>query len=144
MSNKQIINGYTVWESRFYFENLEQKPYYSKIVIDNQGKEIAIVEYDRITNQPKGAYKEFRYGNKQIPGAAQGELFPEGSEIYFNFSDDGKIESILMNYDIINNPSRWENLNKFLEEANSFLQGIGVTSEQLYYFTHVEPLVPNF
>lgn len=144
MSNKQIVNGYTVWEARSYFENLQQKPKYSKKVFNNIGSHIATVSFDSITNQAKGAYKVFNYGNQQIPWGDPGDLFPEDSWIGFSFSDDGNIKSISMMYDIINNESYWTDLNDFLADAGDMLEEIGLTQEKLYYFTHVEPVVPNF
>ena len=49
-----------------------------------------------------------------------------------------------MNYNIINNDSYWRRLDKFLTDAGDMLEEIGLTQEKLYYFTHVEPVVPNF
>lgn len=144
MSNKQIINGYTLREIRWYDDNLQTKSEYAKEIKDNLGNDIATISFDSITNQAKGAYKVFYYGNKQIPWGKPGELFPDDSEISFLFSDDGNIENITMNYNVINNESYWKSLDKFLTDAGDFLEEIGMTQDQLYYFTHVEPVVPNF
>lgn len=144
MSNKQMINGYTVWDSKRYKQNFEQEPVFTKIVLDNKGMEVATVEYDSITLETKGAYKTFNYGGKPIPWAETNKYFPEDSEITFLFSPNGNIESIYMNYDILNNESHWKELNHFLVDSQEFFQQLGVTPEQLYYFTHVDPLVPDF
>lgn len=144
MSNKQLVNGYTIWECRFYHENLEQESKYTKIAFDNVGDKIATVSYDTLTHQPKGAFKVFKYGNQPIPWGDPGDLFPEDSEICFSFSDDGNVENIFMLYDLFTNNSYWTNLNNFLADAGDFFQEMGVSPEELYYYTHVEPLVPNF
>ncbi len=144
MSNKQEVNGYTIWESKNYFENFQQKPKYSKMVLDSQGNHIAVIDYDSVTNESKGAFKVYYYGGKPIPWSESGEIFPEDSEICFSFSDDGIIRSIRMNYDIINNESYWTNLSKFLADAEYFIQEMNITPAQINYFTHSEPLIPNF
>ena len=144
VSNKQIINNYITQEVRWYDDILQIKSQYAKEVTDNLGNHIATVHFDTVTNQPKGAFKVFNYGNQQIPWGDPGDLFPEDSEISFLFSDDGSIENIKMNYNIINNDSYWRRLDKFLTDAGDMLEEIGFTQEKLYYFTHVEPVVPNF
>lgn len=49
MNNKQMINGYTIWDSKRYDANFLQESTFTKIVLDNKGIEIAIVEYDTIS-----------------------------------------------------------------------------------------------
>lgn len=70
-------------------------------------------------------------------------FFPEDAHIGFSFDDNGNIKRISMNEDLINNESNWTSLNKFLIDGDFFINQM-MTQEQLYYFTHVEPVVPNF
>lgn len=145
-SNKQVINGYTVFDYRFYDDNLQQESKYSKEVTDNLGNHIATVSFDSVTNQAISAYKVFNYGNQQIPWEDSGDLFPEDSWISFSISykDNEKIVAVTMMYDIINNDSLWTDLNSFLTDAEDMLEEIGLTQEKLDYFTNIEPVVPNF
>lgn len=143
-SNKQIINGYTIWEIRWYDNNLQTKSEYAKEVRDSSENHIATVTFDTITNQTKGAYKVFYYGNQQIPDGDPGDLFPEDSWIGFSFSDNGTIQNITMMYNMFNNEGYWTKLSRFLEDTGDFLQEIGMTPEKLNYFTNVNPVVPNF
>ncbi len=143
-SNKQIINGYTIWEIRWYDNNLQTKSEYAKEVRDSSENPIATVTFDTITNQTKGAYKVFYYGNQQLPDGDPGDLFPDDSWIGFSFSDDGTIQNITMMYNMFNNEGYWTKLSRFLEDTGDFLQEIGMTPEKLNYFTNVNPVVPNF
>ena len=142
-SNKQIANGYTIWEIRWYDENLQLKSKYAKRVNDSLGNHIATVMFDSITNQPKSAFKEFNFGGKHVPWDDEDMFFPEDAHIGFSFDDNGNIKRISMNEDLINNESNWTSLNKFLIDGDFFINQM-MTQEQLYYFTHVEPVVPNF
>ncbi|MCJ7932806.1 MAG: hypothetical protein MUW56_04040 [Chryseobacterium sp.] len=143
LSNKQIINNYTVWDCKFYTD-LQQDATYSRIVLNSGGNKIATITYDSITHEAKGGLKVFNYGNKHIPWGDPDDVFFEDSEIYFSFYDNGDIRTIFMNYDLFSNDSFWDSLDVFLKDAGDFFQKLGITNEQLYYFTHVEPLVPNF
>lgn len=143
MSNKQIINGYTVWEIRWYDENLQLKSKYAKSVDDSMGKHVATVEYDVVTDQPKGAFKIFNFGGMHIPWDELDMFFADDAYISFSFDENNQIEQISMNEDIINNESYWTSLNKFLNDGDFFISQM-MTQNQINYFTNVQPLVPNF
>lgn len=141
--NKQVINGYTVWDCKSY-SNLQQDATYSKIVLNSGGNKIATISYNSATNVAMGGLKVFNYGNRPIPWGDSDDVFFEDSEIYFSFYDNGDIRTIFMIYDLFTNDSFWDSLDTFLKDSGDFFQKLGITNEELYYYTHVEPLVPNF
>ena len=61
-SNKQIVNGYTVWEYRFYTEALELKPTFSKITYDSELRVVGVIGYDTATLQAINGLKTFYLG----------------------------------------------------------------------------------
>ena len=142
-SNKQVVNGYTIWDSKGYNENIQPKPTYTKIVYDLEGRNIANIAFDTQTNQSKGAYKTFYFGGMHVPWGDEDMFFAEDAMISFRVDDNGNIKRVSMNEDIINNESNWENLNEFLIDGAFFIENM-MPPNKLYYFTHVEPIVPNF
>jgi hypothetical protein len=142
-NNKQVVNGYTIWDSKGNDENLQIDPEYSKLVFDSENRLVASVTFDTQTNQSKRAYKVFYFGGMHVPWDDEDMFFAEDAMISFRIDDYGNINRISMNEDIINNESNWENLNEFLIDGAFFIENM-MPPDKLYFFTHVEPIVPNF
>ena len=140
---KQVINGYRVHEFRSYDENLHESETYSKLVKDHNERIIAVVSFDTISREAKGAYKVFYFGGVQVPDDEEGVKFDEDAELTFSFKDNGEIKRIDMNIEYVSNNSNWSDVASFINQAGNFI-GEVMTIEQLNYFTTIEPVVPNF
>ncbi|MDN3691920.1 hypothetical protein QWZ06_06445 [Chryseobacterium tructae] len=140
--NKQFINGYTVWDCKFY-SGLQEDTKYSKIVLNADGEKIATITYDSLTNQAKGGLKTYQFGNQPIPWGDPEDVFDEGSNIVFIFGEDGEVDIVHVSDFIFSNDftyTAWQ----FSRAAGNFFQEMGLSDEEIYYYTHAEPLVPNF
>jgi hypothetical protein len=140
--NKQIINGYTVWDCKSY-NNLIQSNTYTRIVSDAEEKEIAFITYDSLTLQATTGLKIYYYGNKPIPWGSSGNLFEEDSEIHFRFDENGELGSIFTTDIIFGNDPIYTPAS-FFKIAGNFFEEMGGCDDELYYYTHLEPVVPNF
>ncbi|REC63583.1 hypothetical protein DRF65_05685 [Chryseobacterium pennae] len=140
--NKQVINGYPVWDCKSY-DNLVKKTTYTRIVSDTEGIEIAIITYDSVTHQVKSGLKIYKFGNKPIPWGEPGSVFDEDSEIFFRFGEDGELDAVHVSDFLFSNDFAYT-ATQFFRAAGNFFQEMGLSEEEIYYYTHAEPLVPNF
>lgn len=142
-SNKVIDNGYTVWEYRTYDQSLQLNPEYYKTVTDGNDRIVASVFYDTATNNTKSAFKNFFFGGQALPDEDNDVFFEEDAQATFSFDDNGDVERIDMNIEYVNNKATWYDKTSFLNQASEFINEL-MTTDQVNYFTNVNPLVPNF
>jgi hypothetical protein len=140
--NKQVINGYTVWDCKFY-NHLEQEPTYSKIVLNSDEKKIATITHDSFTHQVKGGLKTYRFGGQPIPWGDPEDVFDEDSDIMFLFNDDGELGAVYVSNFLFSNDFTYTAA-QFFRAAGNFFQEMGLSDDEIYYYTHAEPIVPNF
>jgi len=140
-SNKQLVNGYTIWEYRFYTETLALKPTFSKIAYDSKLRVVGVISYDTATLQVKSGLKTFYFGGVLVEGETN-SYYEEDSEINFNF-DSTTLSQIFMNSEIINNEGSFDTLNSFVQEAGTLIDYL-FTPAQLDYYSNLEPLAPPF
>lgn len=140
--NKQQVNGYTIWEGRSY-DHLEQYPTYSKTVLDSDGQEIAIITYDTLTHNLKRGLKIYKFGNKPIPWGDPEDVFEEDSEILFSLGEDGEVEVVYVNSFLFSNDFSYT-ASQFFRAAGNFFEEMGLSDDEIYYYTHAEPVIPNF
>ncbi|WP_160136615.1 hypothetical protein [Chryseobacterium sp. c4a] len=141
-NNKQLINGYIVWDCKFY-SGLQEDTKYSKIVLNANGEKIATITYDSLTHQVKGGLKTYKFGNQPIPWGDPEDVFDEDSDIVFIFGEDGEVDTVHVSDFLFSNDfayTAWQ----FFRAAGNFFQEMGLSEEEIYYYTHAEPLVPNF
>ena len=142
-SNKQVTGVYTAWEYRTYDQSLQVNAEFYKLVKDSNDKTIATVMYDTATGNSKSAFKNFYFGGQSLPDEDTDVFFEQDAKITFSFDDNGDVERIDMNIEYVNNKSTWYNKTSFLNQASEFISEL-MTSDQVNYFTNVDPLVPNF
>jgi hypothetical protein len=142
-TNHQVVNDYDILEYRYYDENLQLKPKFSKVVTDSNERLVATVSFGTQTQESMSAFKKFYFGGRQIPEADNGIVFEEDASVSFSFNNDSEIEKIIMNIDFINNSPIWNNVSSFLNAAGDWVDEI-MTPDQVSYFTNVEPVIPNF
>ena len=140
-SNKQLVNGYTIWEYRFYTEALALKPTFSRIAYDSKLRVVGVISYDTATLQVKSGLKTFFFGGVLVEGETN-SYYEEDSEINFNF-DSTTLSQIFMNSEIINNEGSFDTLNSFAQEAGTLIDYL-FTPAQLDYYSNLEPLAPPF
>lgn len=140
--NKQLINGYTVWDCKSY-DNLEQASTYSKIVLDADDHEIAVITYDSLTHQVKRGLKIYRIGNKPIPWGDPEAIFDEDTDIVFIFGEDGEVDTVHVSDVLFSNDFSYT-ASQFFRAAGNFFEEMGLSEEEIYYYTHAEPIIPNF
>lgn len=140
--NKQQVNGYTIWDGRSY-DHLEQYPTYSKTVLDSDGQEIAIITYDSLTHNLKRGLKIYKFGNKPIPWGDPEAVFDEDTNIVFIFGEDGEVATVHVS-DILFSNDFMYTADQFFRAAGNFFQEMGLSDEEIYYYTHAEPVIPNF
>ncbi|AZA90462.1 Uncharacterised protein [Chryseobacterium nakagawai] len=140
--NEQKVKGYTVWDCKFY-NALEQAPTYSKIVLDADGKKIATITHDSLTHQVKGGLKTYEFGNQSIPWGGSDDVFDEDSDIVFIFGEDGEVDAVHVSDFLFSNDFTYT-ASQFFRAAGNFFKEMGLSDQEIYYYTHAEPLVPNF
>lgn len=140
-TNLQIVNGYNVWQER-YFQNEELSALYSKVVFKSNGDLIAEMGFD-IDNQPtRGCFKRFDLSNKNMimDGETEG-VFKQGDYVTFSHSNDGSFKA-WTNTELFIKP--YETLERFLEESEGGYILNLMTPEMKDYFLNLQPLVPSF
>ncbi|BAP32837.1 ATP-binding domain 1 family member B [Chryseobacterium sp. StRB126] len=140
--NKQLVNGYTIWDCKSY-DRLEQASTYSKIVLDADDNEIAIITYDSITHQVKRGLKIYKIGNKPIPWGDPEAVFDEDTDIVFIFGEDGEVDTVHVSDVLFSNDFSYT-ASQFFRAAGNFFEEMGLSDNEIYYYTHIEPIVPNF
>lgn len=143
MSNKEIINGYSVWKKNYVDGNI-LSDVYSKTVYNANSQEVAEIGYDSNEMPTRGGFKILYIGNKDITfddDYVDG-VFDNDAEVIFYFGADGNISSIGTNTKVFWEP--YTILPKFLrEQQNGPILNL-MTPAMLSYFTNFLPLVPNF
>lgn len=140
--NKQTFNDYTVWDCKFY-HHFEQGPTYSKNVSDAEGFNIAIITYDSVTHQVKSGLKIYKFGGQPIPWGDPEAVFDEDSEIFFRFGEDGELDAVHVTDFLFSNDFTYTAA-QFFRAAGNFFQEMGLSEDEIYYYTHAEPVIPNF
>lgn len=140
--NKQVSNGYTIWDCKLY-SNLKQESTYSKIVLDADDNKIAAITLDSLTHQVKGGIKVYKFGNKPIPWGDPEAVFDKDAEILFRLGEDGELELVYVNDFLFSNDFSYT-ASQFFRAAGNFFEEMGLSEDEIYYYTHAEPVIPNF
>ncbi|WP_026715319.1 hypothetical protein [Flavobacterium daejeonense] len=142
MSDKEMINGYTVWKRNFVTNNV-LSAVFDKVVYDSKSRKIAGIGYDANGMPTRGGSKTFYFGGRNIifdEDDIDG-VFDDDAEVIFYFDVDGTIR-IDTTTNVFIKP--YVSLSKFLEEQQNGPILNLMTSEMITYFTNFQPLVPTF
>lgn len=143
MSNREIINGYSVWRKNFVNDSI-LSAIYNKIVYNSNNQEVAEIGYDSSGIPTRGGYKILNIANKNITFDDHyiDGVFDDNAEVIFYFDENGEIDSIDTNTNVFSEP--YTILPKFLrEQQNGPILNL-MTPAMLTYFTNFIPLVPDF
>jgi len=143
MSEKEIINGYSVWKKKYIYKGT-LSVVHSKTVFSSNNEEVAQIGYDSNGMPTRGGYKILNVANKNITFDDDyiDGVFDSDAEVIFYFDENGEIDSIDTNTKVFSEP--YTILSKFLrEQQNGPILNL-MTPIMLSYFTNLLPLVPNF
>jgi len=143
MSDKEIINGYSIWKKNYVYKGILSNVY-SKTVFNSNNLEVAQIGYDSSGMPTRGGYKILNIANKNITFDDDyiDGVFDDNAEVIFYFDENGEIDSIDTNTNVFSEP--YTILSKFLrEQQNGPILNL-MTPAMLTYFTNFIPLVPNF
>ncbi|MCC9066385.1 hypothetical protein [Flavobacterium piscisymbiosum] len=143
MSDKEIINGYSVWKKNYMYKGT-LSVVYSKTVFNSNNQEVAQIGYDSSGMPTRGGYKILNIANKNIIFDVDDidGFFDNDAEVIFYFDENGEISSIDTNTKVFSEP--YTILPKFLREQKDGPILNLMTPAMLSYFTNFLPLVPNF
>lgn len=143
MSDKEIINGYSVWKKNHMYKGT-LSVVYSKTVFNSNNQEVAQIGYDSSGMPTRGGYKILNIANKNIIFDVDDidGFFDNDAEVIFYFDENGEISSIDTNTKVFSEP--YTILPKFLREQKDGPILNLMTPAMLSYFTNFLPLVPNF
>lgn len=140
-SNREEINGFSVWKQKRYHDNVLHIGY-AKVVFDSLYREVASQYFNVLDKPIPGIYKTFHFGGKPIviDDYHQG-YFEQDCNCNFIHQSDGKV-TIYPTTGAMDEP--YYSIEYFLKMETGCAMLNLMSNEEIAYYTSPETLIPGF